>query len=148
MAVCWLRWTIPSTPRAVARSLVAAFFTTIPLSAFPSALQYHALDRPGPRCPHHRGRKRKHGEKLGSVTDLAFRHKAQARTFSVFLYGRQREVSAFERVVMLKNLRCPARVVWVFRKTRWVALFTTDMALSVEQIIEYNGARWKIESGF
>jgi IS4 transposase len=38
--------------------------------------------------------------------------------------------------------------VWVFHKTRWVALFTTDLMLSVEQIIEYYGARWKIESGF
>ena len=40
------------------------------------------------------------------------------------------------------------RVVWVFRKTQWVALFTTDLALSVTQIIEYYGARWKIEAGF
>jgi IS4 transposase len=29
-----------------------------------------------------------------------------------------------------------------------VALFTTDLTLSVTQIIEYYGARWKIESGF
>ena len=29
-----------------------------------------------------------------------------------------------------------------------MALFTTDLSLSVEQIIEYYGARWKIESGF
>jgi len=29
-----------------------------------------------------------------------------------------------------------------------VALFTTDLSLSVQQIIEYCGARWKIESGF
>ncbi len=36
---------------------------------------------------------------------------------------------------------------WVFRKTQWVALLTTDLDLSVSQIIEYYGARWKIESG-
>jgi len=29
-----------------------------------------------------------------------------------------------------------------------VALVTTDLTLSVEQIIEFYGARWKIESGF
>ncbi|MCF6355742.1 MAG: transposase [Candidatus Polarisedimenticolaceae bacterium] len=29
-----------------------------------------------------------------------------------------------------------------------MALFSTDLDLSVEQIIEYYGARWKIESGF
>ena len=44
--------------------------------------------------------------------------------------------------------KCPIRVVWVFRKTQWVALFSTDLDLSIEQIIEYYGARWKIESGF
>ena len=49
---------------------------------------------------------------------------------------------------MFKNLRCPARVVWVLRKTQWVAFFTTDLTLSVQLIIEYYGARWKIESGF
>jgi hypothetical protein len=42
-------------------------------------------------------------------------------------------------------LKCPVRVVWVFRKTQWVALFTTDLDLSVSQIIEYYGARWKID---
>jgi IS4 transposase len=47
-----------------------------------------------------------------------------------------------------KTLKCPIRVVWVFRKTQWVALFSTDLELSIEQIIEYYGARWKIESGF
>ena len=49
---------------------------------------------------------------------------------------------------MLKTLKCSVRVVWVFRKTQWVALFTTDLDLSVTQIIKYYGARWKIESGF
>jgi hypothetical protein len=39
-------------------------------------------------------------------------------------------------------------VVWVYRKTQWVALMTTDLALSIEQIIEYYSARWKIEAGF
>jgi len=34
------------------------------------------------------------------------------------------------------------------RKTQWVALFSTDLDLSIKQIIEYYGARWKIESGF
>jgi hypothetical protein len=37
------------------------------------------------------------------------------------------------------------RVVWVFRKSQWVALVTTDLTLSVAQIIEFYGARWKIE---
>jgi transposase len=45
-------------------------------------------------------------------------------------------------------MKCPIKVVWVFRRTRYIALFTTDLSLSVEQIIEYYGARWKIEPGF
>jgi hypothetical protein len=71
-----------------------------------------------------------------------------ATTYAVNLYGKQRDVLAYERVVILKTLKCPVRVVWVFRKTQWVALFTTDLTLSVTQIVEYYGARWKIESGF
>jgi hypothetical protein len=57
-------------------------------------------------------------------------------------------VLAYDRVVMLKTLKCPVRVVWVDRKTQWVSLFSTDLDLSVEQIIEYYGARWKIEAAF
>ena len=49
---------------------------------------------------------------------------------------------------MLKTLKRPVRVVWVFRKTQWVAIFSTDLELSVIQIIEYYGAEKKIESGF
>jgi IS4 transposase len=66
----------------------------------------------------------------------------------VFLYGKIRQVHAYDQVLVLKNLRCQVRVVWVFRKSRWVALFTTDLTLSVEQMSEYYGARWKIEAGF
>jgi transposase len=47
-----------------------------------------------------------------------------------------------------ETLKCPVRVVWAFRKTQWIALFSTDLDLTTEQIIEYYGARWKIESGF
>jgi len=49
---------------------------------------------------------------------------------------------------MLKTLKCAVRVVWIYRKSQWIALFSTDLNLSVVQIIEYYGARWKIESGF
>jgi len=105
-------------------------------------------DLPTAPVPGQRGRSRKYGGRLGSVTDGAAGYREKAGVVSVFLYGKRREIVAYDRVVMLKNLRCPVRVVWVFRKTRWVAFFTTDLALTVEQVIEYYGARWKIESGF
>ena len=95
-----------------------------------------------------RGRRRKYGKHLGSVTDMAAEVRQQAKTYPVNLYSKRREVRAYDAVVMVKTLKCPVRVVWVFRKTQWVAMFTTDLALSVIQIIEYYGARWKIESGF
>ena len=104
--------------------------------------------RPMQRAPHPRGRAGTYGEKLGSVSALAADHREKARPVSVFLYGKRREVLADSPRVRLKNLRCPVRVVWVFRKTRAVAFFTTDLSLSFAQIIEDYGARWKIVSGF
>ncbi len=94
------------------------------------------------------GRPRKYGQRLGSVDDCAAKLKEKFQPYTVFLYGKKREVQAYSQAVMLKTMKCQVRVVWVYRKTRYVALMTTDMSLSVEQIIEYYGARWKIESGF
>jgi len=95
-------------------------------------------DAPPPRFTGQRGRTRKYGERWGSTADLAQKFRQQAISYRVFLYGKTREVQAYEQVVILKTLKCPVRVVWVFRKTQWVALFTTDLSLSVEQIMEYS----------
>ncbi|MBN6742447.1 transposase [Acidithiobacillus sp. MC6.1] len=84
-----------------------------------------------------KGRPRKYGDRCDSVTELAGTFRDQAQTYTVHLYGKQRETLAYDQVFMLKNLRRPVRVVWVFRKTQWVAFFTTDLTLSVTQIIEY-----------
>lgn len=94
------------------------------------------------------GRPRKYGKKLGNTSSLADRYKHLVQEFRINLYGRVRTVVAYDRIVMLKTLKCPVRVVWVYRKTRWVALFSTDLTLSVAEIIEYYGARWKIEASF
>jgi hypothetical protein len=94
------------------------------------------------------GRPKKYGIKLGNASSLASEFMNHARHYDVNLYGRPRTVLAYDRVVMLKTLKCPVRVVWVYRKTQWVSLFSTDLDLSVEQIIEYYGARWKIEAAF
>lgn len=94
------------------------------------------------------GRPRKYGERLGNPATLADGMRAQAQPYAVHLYGAPREVLAAERIVMLKTLRCAVRVVWVYRRTQWVALVTTDLELTVAQIIELYSARWKIEAGF
>ena len=103
---------------------------------------------PGPHLKKGPGRPRKYGKKLGDASSLAVRFKPLANEYSVNLYGRIRTVVAYDRVVMLKTLKCAVRVVWVYRKTQWVALFSTDLTLSVQQVIEYYGARWKIEAAF
>lgn len=94
------------------------------------------------------GRNKKYGAKLGNATEMAGELRDQATTYSVNLYGKQRDVIASVSILMLKTLKCSVRVVWVYRRLQWVALFTTDLELTVEQIIEYYGARWKIEANF
>ncbi len=103
---------------------------------------------PGPNTKKGPGRPRKYGRKLGNAALLAAQFKPLAKQYSVNLYGRTRSVDAYERVVMLKTLKCAVKVVWIYRKTQWIALFSTDLTLSVEQVIEYYGARWKIEAAF
>jgi hypothetical protein len=108
----------------------------------------NVFDLPGSRKKRGPGRPKKYGKKLGDASSLAAKYKHLANEYKVNLYGRLRTVIAYDRVVMLKTLRCAVRVVWVYRKTQWVALFSTDLTLSVQQIIEYYGARWKIEAAF
>lgn len=104
---------------------------------------------PAPRHgPQRCGRPRKYGARLGSASDLAESMHAHASVYTIPLYGKLREIKACSRLCMLKTLKCPVRVVWVYRNTQWIALVTTDLTLSVAQIIEYYGARWKIEAGF
>ena len=93
------------------------------------------------------GRPRKYGESWYYIV-TCLRNREQAREYTVNLYGRIRTVLAYDRIVMLKTLKCPVKVVWMYRRTQWVALFSTDLTLSVAEIIEYYGARWKIEAGF
>jgi len=106
------------------------------------------FDLPVPPTGKSAGRPRKYGDRLGTTSSLALVNKDRAREITVNLYGRVRTVVAYEQVVMQKTLKCPIKVVWVYRRTQWVALFTTDLTLSVAEIIEYYGARWKIEAGF
>jgi len=106
---------------------------------------YDLAPEPVPGTP---GRPRKYGARLGSACTVGAYARADVQTYTVTLYGKEREVQASTRVVMLKTLHTQVRVVWVYRKTQWIALFTTDLTLAIPQIIEYYGARWKIEAGF
>ena len=106
-----------------------------------AALYAPPTPTPTPGTP---GRPRKYGARVGNAAQLAATLRAEASAYTLNLYGGVREVMAVDRLVILKTLRCQVRVVWVFRKTQWIALVTTDLTLTVAQIIEYYGARWKM----
>ena len=75
-------------------------------------------------------------------TSAGFRFHASIH--HLFLDGKYRDAKTFQRwPTMLKTLHWPIRVVWVFRLTQCVALFSTEMDLAVEQITEYYGADGK-----
>ncbi len=49
------------------------------------------------------GRPRKYGKRLGSVDDCATKYKEKAQAYTVFLYGKKREVQAYSQTVMLQT---------------------------------------------
>jgi hypothetical protein len=106
------------------------------------------FDLPDAHTPKSLGRPKKYGKKLGNAASLAAEYLPLIKEYNVNLYGRNRTVQAFDRIVMLKTFKTEVRVVWVYRKTQWVAFFSTDLTLSIQEIIEYYGARWKIEAAF
>jgi hypothetical protein len=95
-----------------------------------------------------RGRPAKYGKCIGNVKQQGKTLKKKSQRYSVFLYGKQREVNATSKIVFLKTLGMSVHVVWIYHRKRTVALFATDLSLTIEKIITYYGARWKIESGF
>jgi hypothetical protein len=76
-----------------------------------SRLRVNAVlyERPTP-TPGTSGRPRKYGPRLGNAAKLAANLRAEARPYTLNLYGGVREVLAVERLVMLKTLRC--RSAW------------------------------------
>lgn len=95
-----------------------------------------------------RGRRPKYGQCVGNIKEIGKCRKRLAKNLNINLYGKLRAVTAYSKVYCLKTLGVPVRIVWVYRRKSMVALFTTDLSLSIEKIITYYGARWKIESGF
>ena len=78
---------------------------------------------PGPHLKKGPGRPRKYGRKLGNASLLATQFRAFASEYIVNLYGRNRTIVAYDRVVMLKTLKCAVRVVWFYPKTPRVGHF-------------------------
>ena len=106
-------------------------------------------DRPAPPQEGARGRHRKYGDQLAPINELAAAMRPEAVTQKILIYGKQRDCTYSERIVVSKALKCPVKLVFIHRsKNRFFPLVTTDLTLSAQQMIEYYSARWKIESAF
>lgn len=95
-----------------------------------------------------RGRPPKYGKCAGNMKKQGKDRKKKAKKYEVIIYGRKRTVRASSETFYLKTLGMPVLIVWVYYRKNMVALFTTDLTLSIEKMIEYYSARWKQESGF
>jgi transposase len=95
-----------------------------------------------------RGRPAKYGAKARSVRTLANEYKSEAQKVTSFVYGKERDMLVYERTFLSKAFKCPIKVIFAYYKNHFVALATTDLSLTVAQVLEYYSARWEIESGF
>ena len=94
------------------------------------------------------GRPSKYGARAGSVKELAEKYKDSAIEVTSLVYRKKRKMFAYSKIFMSKSFKCKIKVVFTYYKNHVVALATTDLTLTVEQILECYSARWKIESGF
>ena len=60
-------------------------------------------DRPEKRKPKQRGRNKKYGQRLGSATEIARTVQKEAKSYTVNLYGKQREAKAYDRIPLCQN---------------------------------------------
>ena len=105
-------------------------------------------DFPEPVEGKKRGRPAKYGAHAGSVRTLGKKYKDKAQKVVSFVYGKKREMFVYEKTFLSKAFKCPIKVIFAYYKNHFVALATTDLSLTVTQVLEYYSARWKIESGF
>lgn len=94
------------------------------------------------------GRPSKYGDRIDSVKELAKKYKDNAREVTSLVYRKEPKMFIYDEIFMSKSFKCKIRVVFTYYKNHFVALATPDLNLSVEQILAYYSARWKIESGF
>lgn len=92
-----------------------------------------------------RGRPRKYGKQLPKLSELATRY--SRHTGSFFIYGKKRDCVYSEFTCISRCLRRPIKVVLVHNEKRktFFPIFTTDLTMGTQQMIERYSARWKIE---
>jgi hypothetical protein len=109
-----------------------------------------ALSSPPPPPTGRRGRPRKKGDPLGTLTQIAAR--ATWKPVTVQRYGQKADVCLAEQIVRWygpwKDL--PVRLILLRDSAKYydLALITTDLRTPAEQIISAYAARWSIEVVF
>lgn len=103
--------------------------------------------KPGPRPKHKHGAPKKYGKRLPPLPELV--GQLEKKTGNFFIYGKLRECSYSEFTCMARFVQREIGVVIIHRRNgTFFPLFSTDLTLTAQQMIEYYAARWKIESGF
>jgi DDE family transposase len=95
-----------------------------------------------------KGCKRKYGERLPATKELAEQLKKDAETDRIHIYGKDRDCTFSQMRCMSRALKCKIKVIFIYRGSYVFPIFTTDLTLTAQQMIEYYSARRKIESGF
>jgi hypothetical protein len=107
-----------------------------------NSVLYDFPDNSGER----KGRKRKYGERLKKLPELALDMERQIGLFMI--YGKIRKCNYAEFECMHKGFKMPVKIVLVYMKSRVFPILSTDTTLTAQEMIEHYSARWKIESGF
>jgi transposase len=87
-------------------------------------------------------------KRLPLLKELGKQLKEDAETDRIHIYGKERDCTFSQMICMSKALKCKIKVVLIYRNSYIFPIFTTDLTLTAQQMIEYYSARWKIESGF
>ncbi len=108
-------------------------------------INVNLFDFPVAESGKNRGRPRKYGKQLPKLQELAKRYDRHKDSF--FIYGKKRDCVYSEFTCICRCLRRPIKVVLVHNEKRdtFFPIFTTDLTMSVQQMIERYSARWKIE---
>ena len=106
-----------------------------------------AYQYPEPPCNQGRGRPKIYGDKVQLLTYLD--NPQSLKTHTMIIYGQEKTVEMASFEGLLRGHKRPVKIVLVkgLRKEHFL-LFTTDLAMTDEQILEYYAARFQIEITF
>ena len=108
-------------------------------------INVNLFDFPEPQSGKKKGRPRKYGKRLPKLPELAKCYERRKGLF--FIYGKQRECVYSEFICMCRCLQRPIKVVLMHneRTQRFFPIFSTDLTMTAQQMVERYSARWKIE---